>query len=371
MDYRQNLQRVIERIESSLEGDINLDRLSTFSHMSIYHFSRLFAFYTGLSPIEYVRRRKMLHAAGAICSGEKILTVAVQYGYSSHAAFSKSFKKVFGCSPSTYRKIKSFSVPPCINLYTQERIISGRIMKAYETEHLIIRNFQFDDWKEIQELAIDKESSDASLYDHPWPTSDSDCQKIAKHFSERDSFWAVCLKESNLIIGLITFNGIDENRALDFGHLFHTKHNSEKVTTEAIQRMVQYVFDELEVDRIRTHNAAEWKGQLEPLFKLGMRKIDECMSSFSTNPDGTPNEFLAYTLEITRDEWIKQRKKSGNLPEVSYTIVFIDIEGDAASAKVELKREKLFAVDYVFLYKFIDKWRIVSAIDNIRRNDNE
>ena len=73
----------------------------------------------------------------------------------------------------------------------------------------------------------------------------------------------------------------------------------------------------------------------------------------------------------TRDEWIKQRKKSGNLPEVSYTIVFIDIEGDAASAKVELKREKLFAVDYVFLYKFNDKWGIVSAIDHVTRNSNE
>ena len=33
--------------------------------------------------------------------------------------------------------------------------------------------------------------------------------------------------------------------------------------TEALRRMVQYAFDELEIDRIITHNAADWKGQIE------------------------------------------------------------------------------------------------------------
>ena len=269
----------------------------------MYHFSRLFVLYTGLSPIEYVRRRRMLHAAGAICSGERILPVAVRYGYSSHSAFSKSFNKVFGCSPSMYRKVGDPRIPQRINLYTQETRIGGRIMKAYETERLIIRNFRPDDWKGIQVLAIDKQNSDAALYDHPWPTSDADCQSAAEYFSGEESFWAVCLKPNNSIIGFIAFNGIDDNRTLDFGHLFHTEYMSEEITTEAIQRMLQYVFDELEVDRVVTHNAARWKGQIEPLRKLGMRKTSEGMASFSTNPDGTPNEFLAYTLEITSKEW--------------------------------------------------------------------
>ena len=68
----------------------------------------------------------------------------------------------------------------------------------------------------------------------------------------------------------------------------------------------------------------------------------------------------------TRDEWIQQRKERLSLPEVSYTIVYIDIEGDAASAKIELEREKLVSIDYIFLYKFDDNWRIVSAIDHFK-----
>ena len=71
MDYRPVLQKSIETIESGLEDEIDLARLSEQAHISVYHFSRLFAIYTGLSPMEYVRRRKMLHAAAAICSGER------------------------------------------------------------------------------------------------------------------------------------------------------------------------------------------------------------------------------------------------------------------------------------------------------------
>ena len=308
MDYRPILQRVIYLIEYNLEDNINLAQLSKQANISVYHFSRLFVVYTGLSPMEYVRRRRMLHAAVAICSGEEILPIAVRYGYSSHSAFTKAFKKVFGYSPSHYRKIGNPRIRPCVNLYTQKTRMGGKMSKAYETERLIIRNYQFDDWKGIQALAINKETSKFAKYDLTWPTSDDGCKKMAEFLSGTDFFWAVCLKEDGQLIGLIAFNSIDENRTLDFGHLFHTDYMSEEIMTEALQRMVQYAFDELEIDRITTHNAADWEGQIEPLSRLGMRKTGEGMNSFSTNPDGTPFEFLAYTLEITKEDWDKRRK---------------------------------------------------------------
>ena len=175
--------------------------------------------------------------------------------------------------------------------------------KAYETERLIIRNFQFDDWKAIQVLAINKETSDGAKYDLTWPTSDDGCKKMAEFLSGTDSFWAVCLKENGEIIGLIAFNGSDENRTQDIGHVFHTDYMSKDITTEALRRMVQYAFDELEIDRITTHNAADWKGQIEPLYRLGMRKTSEIMDSFSASSDETLFKYITYILEITRKEW--------------------------------------------------------------------
>ena len=212
MDYRPILQKVIYTIEYNLEDDINLVQLSQQAHLSMYHFSRLFVVYTGLTPMEYVRRRRMLHAAGAICSCEEILPTAVRYGYSSHSAFSKAFRKVFGYSPSLYRNVGNPRIPPCVNLYTQDMSMGGKMSKAFETERLIIRNFQSSDWNDIQVLAINKETSKFAKYDLTWPTSDEGCKKTAEFLSGTDFFWAVCLKEDGKLIGLIAFNRIDENQ---------------------------------------------------------------------------------------------------------------------------------------------------------------
>ena len=76
-------------------------------------------------------------------------------------------------------------------------------------------------------------------------------------------------------------------------------------------------------------------------------------------------------IKKTRDDWISQRKKRTNLPKVSYTIFYIDIEGDAANAKIEMTRKNIIAIDYIFLYRFNENWRIVSAIDHVKRADKE
>ena len=309
MDYRQVLQKIIYRIEYNLKDDINLTQLSEQAHISMYHFSRLFMIYTGLSPMEYVRRRRMLHAAEAIHSGEEILPVALKYGYSSHSGFSKAFKKMFGCSPSLYRKTGTPRITPCINLYAQDMGVEGKALKACETERLLIRNFRPNDWKQVQVLAINKEMSDGAKYDLTWPTSDEESLKMAEFLSGTDFFWAVCLKENGELIGLIAFNSIDENRTLDIGHVFHTDYMLEQdVMTEALRRMVQYAFDELEIDRITTHNAADWKGQIEPLYRIGMKKTGEWTGPSPADEDKSPITIKVLDLGITREEWDKSRK---------------------------------------------------------------
>lgn len=175
--------------------------------------------------------------------------------------------------------------------------------RVLETEKLLIRNFKFDDWKDIQALAINKETSKFAKYDLTWPTSDDGCKKMAEFLSGTDSFWAVCLKENGELIGLIAFNSIDENRALDIGHVFHTDYMSAEIMTEALRRMVQYAFDELEIDRITTHNAADWEKQIAPLYRLGMRKTGEGMGPSPAITDGPPIEINVITLGITREEW--------------------------------------------------------------------
>jgi|TARA_Y100000310_G_scaffold327633_1_gene394293 AraC-like DNA-binding protein/RimJ/RimL family protein N-acetyltransferase len=305
-DHRYWLQKVVDHIEANVEEDVTLEELAERGAMSVYHFSRLFTTYTGLPPMAYLRRRRLLHAAREISAGADILSAAIRFGFSTHSAFGKAFKKVFGCAPSAYRQTGMFRFPRPLNLYVDRKGTGTRVAKAYETEHVVVRNIQPDDWCGLQKLAVDKENSEAAHFDHAWPTDEKGCKGMAEFFSKGDSFWAVSEKDSGEMIGFIGFNGVKDG-ALDFGHLFHSQHMATETTTPAIRRMIQYVFDELpDVDRLVTHNASEWEGQLEPLKQLGLRKIGEGKGSFANNPDGTPIEFVAHTMEVCRSEWAEK-----------------------------------------------------------------
>jgi RimJ/RimL family protein N-acetyltransferase len=132
---------------------------------------------------------------------------------------------------------------------------------------------------------------------------------MAEFLSGTDFFWAVCLKENEQPIGLIAFNSIDKNRTLDLGHTFHTEYMLEQdVMTEALRRMVQYAFDELEIDRITTHNAADWKGQNEPVYRIGLKKTGEWTGPSPAYSDTSPVKIKVLDLGITREEWNKSKK---------------------------------------------------------------
>lgn len=180
-------------------------------------------------------------------------------------------------------------------------------MKSYETENLIIRTFEPKDWRGVQSLAIDRQQSPTSHYDHPWPTSEKDCKAIATEFARREDFWAVCVKQDGELIGIVTINSVDMEKCLDLGHLFHSERASIEMAKEAIQRMVQYVFDEMLVEKVTTHNAAAWRQQIEPLEALGFRKTKEEMGRFVDDSLGESVRFTAITHEMTRQEWYEHQ----------------------------------------------------------------
>ena len=308
MDYRSTMQRVINYVEDRVEDRLPLDDLCKVARLSAFHFARLFAVYTGLSPASYVRRRKMVHAARSIGGGDRILDVALRFGYSSHGAFSRAFRGAMGFCPRDCEKAKMADSAAPMVVHTKKSRVREDGMVNYETELLSIRSFQAGDWRGIQDLAVDLSRSPAAQFDHPWPTSDQGCQAMEGHFRGSQSYWAVCRKADNRIVGVIVFNGIEDG-ALDLGHLFHSRHMSRDMSLQALRRMVQYVFDEMPVRRIVTRNAAAWPGQTEPLFALGFLKTGEERGSFAKRPDGVPVEFLGYTLEMSREDW--ERRTTG------------------------------------------------------------
>ena len=71
---------------------------------STYQFQRMFAFMNNVPLSEYIRRRKLSLAVADIQKGERVIDVALKYGYSSPTAFSRAFQCLHGITPSEARK---------------------------------------------------------------------------------------------------------------------------------------------------------------------------------------------------------------------------------------------------------------------------
>jgi len=64
----------------------------------------MFSFIIGVSLSEYLRRRRLTKAALDLQNGDKVIDVALRYGYDSPTAFNRAFQTVHGISPSAAQK---------------------------------------------------------------------------------------------------------------------------------------------------------------------------------------------------------------------------------------------------------------------------
>ena len=104
MDWVKQLNIAIRYIEDHLTGTIEYDELAKMLCCSTYQFQRMFAFMNNVPLSEYIRRRKLSLAVADIQKGERVIDVALKYGYSSPTAFSRAFQCLHGITPSEARK---------------------------------------------------------------------------------------------------------------------------------------------------------------------------------------------------------------------------------------------------------------------------
>lgn len=115
MEWIQRLNETIDYIEENLTKEIECEKLAKIAGCSVYHFQRMFSYIAGVPLSEYIRRRRMTKAAVELQTGnEKILDIALKYGYDSPTAFNRAFRSIHGITPSQAKvngaSIKAF--PP-------------------------------------------------------------------------------------------------------------------------------------------------------------------------------------------------------------------------------------------------------------------
>jgi [ribosomal protein S5]-alanine N-acetyltransferase len=181
-------------------------------------------------------------------------------------------------------------------------------MTRLETERLILRNFEADDWPALQEMTLQFESSAYAAYDYAWPTSAEEIRNVAEWFARGERFLAVCLKPAGRLIGSISLTPTEEPGCVtfDLGYRFNLDHHGKGYATEGCRAVIDHAFRQLGADRVASGTAAANQPSCRLLQRLGMTKRGEGTASFRKTPEGKPIEFVDYSFAITREEWLRR-----------------------------------------------------------------
>lgn len=102
-----------EYLDSHYKETVTLDKLAEVSHLNKYYLSHIFSRAFGISPINYLLERRILHSKELLRNFDFTVTqISHLSGFSSPNYFTQSFKKYTGLTPKEYRRKYKETVDP-------------------------------------------------------------------------------------------------------------------------------------------------------------------------------------------------------------------------------------------------------------------
>lgn len=112
--YQPAVHRALEFIETKLTEPVSLAAIARRAGFSLWHFQRIFHAYTGDTLAAYLRGRRLAVAVVEIRNTRRrIVDIALDYQFGTHAAFTRAFQAAFGAAPGTFRRERR-PVPPAV-----------------------------------------------------------------------------------------------------------------------------------------------------------------------------------------------------------------------------------------------------------------
>ena len=118
----QQVEKVKQYISEHLADELTLDIIAEVGGYSAYHFARQFKSACGMSVMEYVSGERLERSKADLANGDKVIDVAMRYGFDTHAGFTKAFGAAFGCSPKEYA-IHAFNMKGEIIMENDSRVV--------------------------------------------------------------------------------------------------------------------------------------------------------------------------------------------------------------------------------------------------------
>lgn len=103
-DHPISIDWVKQRIADQPEHDYSLQELAQFAGLSQWHFLRQFKKHVGMTPHMWLIQNRILKAKQLLRTGEMLVNIAMQCGFSDQSHFTRHFKKALGVTPQNYRQ---------------------------------------------------------------------------------------------------------------------------------------------------------------------------------------------------------------------------------------------------------------------------
>jgi AraC family transcriptional regulator len=95
----------VRRIERDLASELNIAELAREARLSTYHFLRTFQRATGVTPHQFVLRKRLREAALRLHRERTlVLDIALDCGFGDLSNFNHAFRAEFGMSPREFRR---------------------------------------------------------------------------------------------------------------------------------------------------------------------------------------------------------------------------------------------------------------------------
>ena len=168
MDWTIGIQSAIDYIEEHLTEEIDYDDIAKKAVCSSFYFQRIFGILCGISLGDYIRNRRLTLAGNELCaSDDKVIDIALKYGYDSPESFTRAFSRFHGVTPSEARKdgskLKSFS-----RISVKITLSGGSVMN-----YKIIEKEAFDIIEKVETHSVENDANAKSIPDF-WTRSHND-----------------------------------------------------------------------------------------------------------------------------------------------------------------------------------------------------
>ncbi len=170
MGWVECIGEAISYMEDHITDELTMEKIAKQVMVSPFYFQKGFTMLCGFTVGEYIRERRLTLAGSELVStDEKIIDIALKYGYDSPDSFTKAFTRFHGVTPTAVRKdgamMKSFA-PLKIRFALEGGYVMNYRIMAKDSFTVIgaSREFKYDEaiteipefWSELHQQGKEK-----------------------------------------------------------------------------------------------------------------------------------------------------------------------------------------------------------------------